>query len=67
MKILLPFVLILSANALASEAPALNIDETRITASGISAGSHMAHQMHIAYSDVFSGVAIISAGNCSRR
>ena len=67
MKILLPFALIISANALASEAPALNIDETRVTASGISAGSHMAHQMHIAYSDVFSGVAIISGGpwNCA--
>jgi len=51
----------------AGEAPDLNIDKDRITVSGISAGAHMAHQMHIAYSDVFSGVGIISGGpyNCA--
>ncbi len=52
---------------LADEAPELNIDKDRITASGISAGAHMAHQMHIAYSDMFSGVGIVSGGpfNCA--
>lgn len=51
----------------ADEAPELNIDKDRITVSGISSGAHMAHQMHIAYSDLFSGVAIISGGpyNCA--
>ena len=28
---------------------ALNIDKSRVTTSGISAGAHMAHQLHIAY------------------
>ena len=67
MKKLLLFSLAFSAAALAAEPPALNIDEDRITTSGISAGAHMAHQMHIAYSDVFSGAAIVSGGpyNCA--
>jgi len=42
--------------------PALDIDEERITVSGISSGAQMAHQMHIAYSDLFSGAAILSGG-----
>jgi len=41
---------------------ALNIDEHRITVSGISAGGQMAHQLHIAYSDLFSGAGIIAGG-----
>jgi poly(3-hydroxybutyrate) depolymerase len=46
---------------------ALNIDKGRVTASGVSAGAHMAHQLHIAYSDLFSGVGIFSGGpyNCA--
>lgn len=46
---------------------ALNIDKSRVTASGVSAGAHMAHQLHIAYSDIFSGVGIFSGGpyNCA--
>ncbi|MGD9020613.1 MAG: PHB depolymerase family esterase [Lysobacterales bacterium] len=45
----------------------LNIDAGRVTASGVSAGAHMAHQLHIAYSDLFSGVGIVSGGpyNCA--
>jgi len=38
------------------------IDPERITVSGISAGAQMAHQLHIAYSDVFSGAALIAGG-----
>lgn len=38
----------------------LNIDRDRVTVSGISSGAAMAHQLHIAYSDVFSGAAILS-------
>ena len=47
--------------------PALDIDKNRVTVSGISAGAVMAHQLHIAYSDLFSGAAIISGGpyNCA--
>ena len=45
----------------------LDIDQNRVTVSGISSGALMAHQLHIAYSDVFSGAAIISGGpyNCA--
>lgn len=49
-------------SAFAGDPPALNIDPERVTVSGISAGGQMAHQLHIAYSDVFSGAAIIAAG-----
>ncbi|MEJ8567321.1 PHB depolymerase family esterase [Wenzhouxiangellaceae bacterium CH-27] len=38
------------------------IDPNRITVSGISAGGMMAHQLHIAYPDLFSGAAAIAAG-----
>ena len=40
----------------------LHIDPARITVSGISAGAQMAHQLHIAYSDVFSGAGLIAGG-----
>lgn len=43
-------------------APAPRVDPARVTVSGISAGGHMAHQLHIAYSDIFSGAAIIAGG-----
>lgn len=43
-------------------APALRIDPARITVSGISSGGQMAHQLHIAHSDLFSGAAIIAGG-----
>jgi len=43
-------------------APAPKIDAKRITVSGISAGGQMATQLHIAYSDMFSGAAIIASG-----
>jgi len=43
-------------------APAPTIDANRITVSGISAGGQMATQLHIAYSDLFSGVGIIASG-----
>jgi len=42
--------------------PHLNIDRSQITVSGISAGAQMAHQLHIAYPDVFSGAAMIAGG-----
>ena len=68
MRYLLSIVILISGSALAGESPpVLNIDKNRITASGISAGAHMAHQLHIAYSDLFSGAAIVSGGpyNCA--
>jgi poly(3-hydroxybutyrate) depolymerase len=44
--------------------PALSphVDANRVTVSGISAGGQMAHQLHIAYSDLFSGAGIIAGG-----
>lgn len=48
----------------AGDAPSdsLAIDPTRITVSGISAGGMMAHQLHVAYPELFSGAAAIAAG-----
>lgn len=55
------------SNVYAGDPPALDIDPDRVTVSGISAGGQMAHQLHIAYSDLFSGVAILAGGpfNCA--
>jgi len=54
---------LVAASPLASDpAPALNIDTHRITVSGVSAGGQMAHQLHIAYSDLFSGAGIVAGG-----
>lgn len=67
MKIFLLSLLLTTGVAQADEAPKLNIDENRVTVSGISAGAHMASQLHIAYSDMFSGAGIVSGGpyNCA--
>jgi len=55
--------LLISLSALASDPPLLlDIDAQRVTVSGISAGGQMAHQLHISYSDLFSGAGIISSG-----
>jgi len=40
----------------------LDIDKNRVSVSGVSSGAHMAHQLHIAYSDLFSGAGIVSGG-----
>ena len=55
--------LALSTPALAEgPAPAPAIDTDRVTVSGISAGGQMAHQLHISYSDLFSGAGILASG-----
>jgi predicted esterase len=60
MRSLLAFTLLFfSLQAMADET-GLHIDKGAITVSGISSGAAMAHQLHIAYSDLFSGAAIIS-------
>lgn len=60
---LLLTTLLLSTSVLSAEpAPAPKIDTERVTVSGISAGGQMAHQLHISYSDLFSGVGIIASG-----
>jgi poly(3-hydroxybutyrate) depolymerase len=67
MKYLLLSLFLVSAAALAGEQPDLDIDPDRVTVSGISSGAHMATQLHIAYSDLFSGAAMLSGGpfNCA--
>jgi len=67
MKYLLLPVCFIAATALAGEVPELNIDQNRVTVSGVSSGAQMAHQLHIAYSDLFSGAGIVSGGpyNCA--
>lgn len=59
--LLITAIWIFAVTAFADDStPSLNIDKNRITVSGISSGAAMAHQLHIAYSDVFSGAAILS-------
>jgi len=60
---LLPILILLSTQALSEEtAGSLKIDTNRVTVSGISAGGQMAHQLHISYSDMFSGAGMIASG-----
>jgi len=55
--------LLLSTLALSAEpVQSLNIDTDRVTVSGMSSGGQMAHQLHISYSDLFSGAGIIASG-----
>lgn len=61
-KLVLAFVMLAASSTAAGQPPEMNIDRERITVSGISAGGQMAHQMHIAYSDMISGAAIIAGG-----
>lgn len=61
MKLLTMLALTL-ASGLAAAEPAPQIDPKRITVSGLSAGGQMAHQLHVAYSDLFSGAAILAGG-----
>jgi poly(3-hydroxybutyrate) depolymerase len=42
--------------------PTFNVDPRRISISGISAGAFMAHQMHVAFSDLFCGAGLIAGG-----
>ena len=46
----------------ASELPQMHIDTEKITVSGISSGAQMAHQLHLAYSDLYSGAALLAGG-----
>jgi poly(3-hydroxybutyrate) depolymerase len=51
----------------ASALPALNVDKTKITVSGLSSGGFMANQLGYAYSSTFSGVGVFAGGpyNCA--
>ncbi|MBC86589.1 MAG: polyhydroxybutyrate depolymerase, partial [Bdellovibrionaceae bacterium] len=41
---------------------AYNIDQSKISVSGISSGSYMAGQLHVALSGTFSGVGLVAGG-----
>ena len=63
MNKLLLITLLSATSAVAhGTAPTPYIDTNRITVSGISAGGQMAHQLHISYSDLFSGAGVIASG-----
>src|SRR5437588_9574714 len=42
--------------------PALNVDKTQTTVSGLSSGGFMANQLGYAYSSSFKGVAVFAGG-----
>src|SRR5689334_15807256 len=42
--------------------PALNVDTTKTTVSGLSSGGFMANQLGYAYSSVFKGVGVFAGG-----
>lgn len=46
----------------ASPLPQLNVDTTRISVSGLSAGGFMANQLGVAHSATFAGVGVFAAG-----
>ncbi|AWL11780.1 Poly(3-hydroxybutyrate) depolymerase [Saliniradius amylolyticus] len=52
----------LSLSAFAGELPALKLDLSNLTVSGLSSGGYMAGQFHQAYGDKITGVGIIAAG-----
>ena len=66
--ICIPLIIATSIFSLASckekkgEAIKLNIDPKSLTVSGVSSGGYMAHQFHIAYSDLVKGAGLIASG-----
>ena len=46
----------------AGDSPDVKIDRDKVTVFGFSSGGEMAHQMHLAYSDLINGVAIVAGG-----
>ena len=59
----LALMFIFQAGMVQAEEPGhLGIDPERITVSGMSSGAQMAHQLHLAYSDIFSGAALLAGG-----
>ena len=64
MRVLLMILFLIgpAVTAANESTPKPTIDPERVTVSGISSGAHMAQQLHIAYSDLFSGAGILSGG-----
>ena len=61
-KLIFALFLLPASIAVAGGPARLSIDPEQVTVSGISAGAQMAHQVHFAYPEVFSGVGIIAGG-----
>jgi len=61
-RLLLSCALLGVSPVLSASTPSASIDTDKVTVSGISAGAQMAHQLHIAYPDIFSGVGLIAGG-----
>lgn len=59
---LLWLLLISTGSMQADQNTPLDIDPARITVSGMSSGAQMAHQLHLAYSELFSGAAMLAGG-----
>lgn len=55
-------VCVVSGAAQAAPLPALAIDRTQTTVSGLSSGGYMAVQLHVAWSSLFHGVGVVAAG-----
>ena len=55
-------LLLAASIAVAGPLAKIGVDPQLVTVSGISAGAQMAHQMHIAYPEVFSGAGMIAGG-----
>lgn len=51
-----------ASSGLAQELPALRLDPTATTVSGLSSGAFMAVQMHVAFSDAIAGSGIVAGG-----
>jgi hypothetical protein len=53
---------LIGAGGSTSPASPPQVGQNSITVSGMSSGGHMASQLHVAYSDLFSGAAILAGG-----
>lgn len=57
-----PGVLLTPGDAQAAPLPALNVDRTQISVSGLSAGGYMANQLGYAHASTFMGVGVFAGG-----
>lgn len=58
--LLISFITCLIHDSLAQKLGSYNIDKSKITVSGISAGGAMAAQMHVAFSNTIKGAGIVT-------
>jgi hypothetical protein len=62
MRILFFLALLFSTATASAQDPAPKIDSAQISVSGVSSGAFMAQQLHVAYSDIFSGMGSVAGG-----